>query len=301
MYTKERNLNGVYKLEKRPSKEKIFMTLKEEGKPPKGEPPKRDIVAQPQTFKRDDPNLYQATWGTQLGTQPVTQPMHGPMQQQLTQPMYGSIPQQSMPIYGPFGEPVATMQANTYSDQDVRLEDWVQQLPPVEPWVHDTGTWNDPSFRGRRGRAMAARGIGRGGRGRARPEVNTWGPFDEGPYVQPPSPLRPQAPPYVPLQVQQQQAPPVNAAPQFAAPGVNQPQPVTPEAVAEMIRAALTQRDTPPMPLLQKPYPEWVDREYELPRGYRIPDFTKFTGDDDQRPTDHLARFELQCGDAGQN
>lgn len=92
------------------------------------------------------------------------------------------------------------------------------------------------------------------------------------------------------------------AAPPLAAPVGNQPQQqVTPEAVAKMIQEALTQRGIPPMPLLQKPYPDWVDRDYELPRGYRIPEFTKFTGDDDQRPTDHLARFELQCGDAGQN
>lgn len=190
------------------------------------------------------------------------------------------------------------MHTNVYSGQDVRAEEWAPH-GFHEPWMQDTGTWNDPSFRGRRGRAMAARGIGRGARGRARQE-NNWVPFDEGPYMQPLSPLRPQAPPYVPLQAQPQQLPPpVYAIPPLVAPASNQPQQVTPEAVAEMIQAALTQRDVPPMPLLQKPYPDWIDREYELPRGYRIPEFTKFTGDDDQRPTDHLARFELQCGDAG--
>lgn len=55
------------------------------------------------------------------------------------------------------------------------------------------------------------------------------------------------------------------------------------------------------MPLMQRPYPEWVNLEFELPRGYRIPEFTKFTGDDDQRPVDHLARVELQCGDVWNN
>lgn len=109
---------------------------------------------------------------------------------------------------------------------------------------------------GRRGRAMAVRGIGRGARGRARQEAN-WVPFDERPYIQPPSPLRPQAPPYVPLQTQQQQLPPpVYTVPPLGVPAGNHPQQVTPEAAAEMIQAALTQRDVPPMPLLQKPYPD---------------------------------------------
>lgn len=62
---------------------------------------------------------------------------------------------------------------------------------------------------------------------------------------------------------------------------------------------ALRDRATRVVPLIQRPYPEWVDQEFELPRGYKRPEFTKFTGEDDQRPMDHLARFKLQCGDAG--
>lgn len=104
---------------------------------------------------------------------------------------------------------------------------------------------------------MAARGIRRGARDRASKETINWGPFDEGPYIQPPSPLRPQAPPYIPLQGQQQQLPPpLHAVPPLGVPPGNQPQLVTPEAVAEMIQAILTQRDVPPIPLLQKPYPD---------------------------------------------
>lgn len=185
----------------------------------------------------------------------MPQPLSGQPQQQLTQPMRGTGSQQTIPIFGPFREPVATMQTNAYSGQDVRAEDWAHH-GPHEPWVQDTRTWNDPPFRGRRGRAMAVRGIGRGARGRARQEAN-WVPFDERPYIQPPSPLRPQAPPYVPLQTQQQQLPPpVYTVPPLGVPAGNHPQQVTPEAVAEMIQAALTQRDVPPMPLLQKPYPD---------------------------------------------
>lgn len=89
------------------------------------------------------------------------------MQQQMTQPIHSSN-----------GELVAMRQKNTYSAQDVRAEDWMQQLSLVEPWVHDIGTWNDPSFRGRRGRRMASREIGREGRGYARLNVNTYEPVD---------------------------------------------------------------------------------------------------------------------------
>lgn len=115
------------------------------------EPPKREATVQPRVYKQDDPSLYQATWGTQPGTQSEPHSLPAQPQPQLTQPMHGPLSQQALPIFGPFSEPVATMQANVYSGQDVRAEDWTPQLPHVEPWAQDTGAWHDPSFRGRRG------------------------------------------------------------------------------------------------------------------------------------------------------
>lgn len=233
-------------------------------KPHKADQIRREGGPNGQTFKRDDPHLYQATWGTQ-------------------------------PINGSGGMPTVGMHINSYSPQDARAEDWLQNEPFSDAWVHDSASWGDPSFRGR---MAAARGIGRGGQGRGRPEPPNWippmPPIDEGGvYQQPLSPLRSHAPPYVPLQAQAASFLPPQ---QFGVHGGFLQPPMTQEAVADMNRAALTQRDAPPVPLLQKPYPDWVDREHQLPRGYRIPNFIKFSGNDDQRPTDHLARFELQCG-----
>ena len=46
-----------------------------------------------------------------------------------------------------------------------------------------------------------------------------------------------------------------------------------------------------------KPYLEMIDRENPYPRGYRIPDFSLFFGEDDQSTLEHVARFIVQCGE----
>lgn len=88
----------------------------------------------PMTYKKDDPGLYQATWGTQPG-----QFENGGTSRVMT-----SAP--------PLGDPTSGFNAlgNTYS--------------AYAPWDQETGSMHAPSFRGRRGRMMAARGVGRGGR-----------------------------------------------------------------------------------------------------------------------------------------
>ncbi|GMP42059.1 hypothetical protein CsSME_00011926 [Camellia sinensis var. sinensis] len=50
-------------------------------------------------------------------------------------------------------------------------------------------------------------------------------------------------------------------------------------------------------PIYRKPYPEWVDRVHEYPRGFRIPDFTLFYGTGNQSTVEHIARFAAQCGE----
>ena len=50
-------------------------------------------------------------------------------------------------------------------------------------------------------------------------------------------------------------------------------------------------------PNKRKPYPEWADRTYEFPRGYRMPDFSLFNGEREQSTIDHIARFTTQCSD----
>lgn len=49
-------------------------------------------------------------------------------------------------------------------------------------------------------------------------------------------------------------------------------------------------------PTYQKPYPEYIDRENPFPRGYKRPDFTLFSGEDDYSTVEHICRFTVQCG-----
>ncbi|CAL1358950.1 unnamed protein product [Linum trigynum] len=52
-------------------------------------------------------------------------------------------------------------------------------------------------------------------------------------------------------------------------------------------------------PVYRKPYPEWVDRMYPFPRGFRVPEFVPFTGTGDQSTVEHVGQFTVQCGDVG--
>jgi hypothetical protein len=47
----------------------------------------------------------------------------------------------------------------------------------------------------------------------------------------------------------------------------------------------------------QKPYPEYFDT-ISYPRGFRVPDFTKFTGDDNRTTYEHVGQFLAQINDA---
>lgn len=103
-------------------------------KPLQVEPLRKETTVQPQVYKWDDPGLYQATWGTQPGTQPTAHPLPAQLQPQTAPPAHSPMPQQNIPIFGPFSEPVVTMHTNVYSGQDVRAEDWVPH-GFHEPWT----------------------------------------------------------------------------------------------------------------------------------------------------------------------
>ena len=45
-----------------------------------------------------------------------------------------------------------------------------------------------------------------------------------------------------------------------------------------------------------KNYPEAYD-QIALPSRYRVPDFTKFSGQDNMTTVEHISRFLIQCGD----
>ena len=46
-----------------------------------------------------------------------------------------------------------------------------------------------------------------------------------------------------------------------------------------------------------KPYPEMRDRENPYLRGFKIPDFSLFSGEDGQSTLEHVTRFNVQCGE----
>jgi hypothetical protein len=50
----------------------------------------------------------------------------------------------------------------------------------------------------------------------------------------------------------------------------------------------------------QKPYPDYYD-QLPYPRGYRVPEFSQFSGEDDKTIFEHVDQFTLQCGEASAN
>jgi hypothetical protein len=50
----------------------------------------------------------------------------------------------------------------------------------------------------------------------------------------------------------------------------------------------------------QKPYPNYYD-QLPYPRGYRVPAFSKFSGEDGKTTLEHVGQFILQCGEASVN
>jgi hypothetical protein len=47
----------------------------------------------------------------------------------------------------------------------------------------------------------------------------------------------------------------------------------------------------------EKPYPNYYN-QLPYPRGYRVPEFSMFSGDDGKITLEHVAQFILQCGKA---
>ncbi|XP_059630882.1 uncharacterized protein LOC132273822 [Cornus florida] len=50
----------------------------------------------------------------------------------------------------------------------------------------------------------------------------------------------------------------------------------------------------------RKPYPDYIDR-YEFPRGYKVPNFVTFSGEDSTSTIEHIGQFTIQCGEVGAN
>jgi hypothetical protein len=50
----------------------------------------------------------------------------------------------------------------------------------------------------------------------------------------------------------------------------------------------------------QKSYPDYYD-QLSYRRGYSVPEFSKFNGDDGKTTLEHVGQFILQCGEASAN
>ena len=55
-----------------------------------------------------------------------------------------------------------------------------------------------------------------------------------------------------------------------------------------------------PRSIYRKPHPNWIDN-IPYSRGFKMPDFAVFTGEEDQSTVEHVGRFLAQCGEAGTN
>ncbi|GKU99938.1 hypothetical protein SLEP1_g12712 [Rubroshorea leprosula] len=51
-------------------------------------------------------------------------------------------------------------------------------------------------------------------------------------------------------------------------------------------------------PSYHKLYPDYIDRDNPFPRGFKVPEFTLFSGDASQSTIEHIGRFTIQCGEA---
>jgi hypothetical protein len=50
----------------------------------------------------------------------------------------------------------------------------------------------------------------------------------------------------------------------------------------------------------QKLYPDYYD-QLPYPMGYKVPEFSKFSGDDSKTTLEHVGQFILQCSEASAN
>ncbi|XP_073059610.1 uncharacterized protein [Primulina eburnea] len=64
------------------------------------------------------------------------------------------------------------------------------------------------------------------------------------------------------------------------------------ETVQELYGPALRQIGRPKF---LKPYPDYVDVNNPFPKGYKVPDFSLFSGENSQSSLEHIARFTIRC------
>ena len=69
------------------------------------------------------------------------------------------------------------------------------------------------------------------------------------------------------------------------------------EQIADVMKNQFGLKPKQPAFMYRKPYPEAYD-QIPLPHRYKLPDFTKFSGQDAISTMECISRFLIQCGDA---
>ncbi len=111
-------------------------------------------------------------------------------------------------------------------------------------------------------------------------------------------------PPSPHVQYQQTGSPQPQFAPQFnqfepihqQTQGVPQQRPWA-DMIADVMREQFGLKPKDTGNLYRHPYPEWFERA-PLPSRYKVPDFSKFSGQDNVSTYEHVSRFLAQCGEA---
>ena len=67
--------------------------------------------------------------------------------------------------------------------------------------------------------------------------------------------------------------------------------------IADVMHDQFSLKPKEPAFVYHKPYPKDYD-QIALPNRYRVPDFTKFSGQDLMSTIEHATRFLIQCGEA---
>ncbi|GKV34835.1 hypothetical protein SLEP1_g43177 [Rubroshorea leprosula] len=109
--------------------------------------------------------------------------------------------------------------------------------------------------------------------------------------------------PQPPPQIQQVAGGPVQPDPVEAAPRQNLPnlpgQYINRDQIIDMVQEAYGPVLRPLVrPAYRKPYPDFIDQENPFPRGFKVPEFTLFSGDGGYSTIEHIGRFTIQCGEA---
>ncbi|GKV18516.1 hypothetical protein SLEP1_g28883 [Rubroshorea leprosula] len=106
--------------------------------------------------------------------------------------------------------------------------------------------------------------------------------------------------PQPPPQIQQVAGGPVQPDPVEAAPrAADLGQYINHDQIIDMVQEAYDPVLRPLVrPAYRKPYSDFIDQENPFPRGFKVLEFTLFSGDGGYSTIEHIGRFTIQCGEA---